>query len=54
MPLYEYKCPKCGHTFEKIKRTEQRYMEPCLKCGTLCKNSVGKIAHFEFKGVLAG
>lgn len=33
MPLYDYVCPKCEHTFEKLKSFDQRKdPEPCPVC----------------------
>lgn len=36
MPIYEYECPQHGK-FEKLKRLPTDAMEPCPKCGKLCK-----------------
>jgi putative FmdB family regulatory protein len=34
MPIYEYQCPKCQHTFEEwVKASECHGQEPCPKCG---------------------
>jgi len=34
MPTYNYKCSKCEHEFEKIKRIADRFWnEPCPNCG---------------------
>jgi len=30
MPLYEYKCLKCGKTYEAINRMSE--IEPCPRC----------------------
>jgi len=37
MPLYEYKCKKCGHRFEKIVKFSDPPAKKCPKCkkGTL-------------------
>ncbi len=36
MPIYEYSCPKCLHTFEEWIRSsdEADKDQPCPKCGT--------------------
>jgi putative FmdB family regulatory protein len=31
MPIYEYACPKCGHTFEKLQKFGDA-APPCPKC----------------------
>jgi len=33
MPLYEYKCNKCGAGFEVLVRNESDVPEKCPKCG---------------------
>ena len=34
MPLYEYRCPDCGETFEKIVRfSDADKMPVCPNCG---------------------
>lgn len=34
MPLYEYRCGKCGQQFESYKRlTEEKKEETCPACG---------------------
>ena len=32
MPIYEYKCLKCGHQFEVIQRFSDNPVEICPKC----------------------
>jgi putative FmdB family regulatory protein len=39
MPIYEYKCPYCGHIFE-VRRTKivnDRTVESCPKCKNVCR-----------------
>jgi len=36
MPLYNYKCTKCDHTFEQVHKMDDRKIpenEPCPACG---------------------
>ncbi len=34
MPLYEYRCPKCGELFEKLVRASEADRSVCCpKCG---------------------
>ena len=34
MPIYEYQCPQCQHTFEEwVKASESHGQELCPKCG---------------------
>jgi putative FmdB family regulatory protein len=38
MPIYEYRCEKCGHEFER----EQRITEPAVKRCPSCKSQKAK------------
>lgn len=41
MPVYDYKCKNCGHTFDKvlsISKRNQPESQPCPSCG---KHEVG-------------
>ena len=33
MPLYEYRCKKCQHTFEKIQKFSDPPVKKCPECG---------------------
>ncbi len=33
MPLYPYRCTKCGHRFEKIQKFGAKQEKVCPKCG---------------------
>ena len=33
MPIYEYECKRCGHTFEERRRVDNRYRISCQQCG---------------------
>ena len=51
MPLYEYKCTKCGHRFERI----QTYSAPDVKECPVCQGEVERlisapVAHFKGSG----
>jgi putative FmdB family regulatory protein len=51
MPLYEYRCTKCGHRFERI----QTYSAPDPKECPLCQGEVERlisapVAHFKGSG----
>ncbi len=34
MPLFEYRCEKCGARFEKLVMTSKRDEVICVKCGS--------------------
>ena len=43
MPVYEYHCPGCDKTFEKIVG-QQRDLMPCPVCGEQAKRKVSAFA----------
>jgi len=34
MPMFEYKCEKCGHTTEFLEKSSDRGKHHCEKCGS--------------------
>ncbi len=34
MPIFEYKCNKCGHTMEFLEKTRTAQKHTCPKCGS--------------------
>ena len=49
MPLYEYKCRKCGHRFEKIQRFSDPEIKKCPECGGKVEKLISAPA-VQFKG----
>jgi putative FmdB family regulatory protein len=49
LPLYEYKCQKCGHRFEKIESFSASITKKCPKCGATSERLLGAPA-IQFKG----
>ncbi len=49
MPLYEYKCVKCGHRFEKIENFGASETKKCPKCGGKAERQLAAPA-IQFKG----
>lgn len=49
MPLYEYKCVKCGHLFEKIESHSASTTKKCPKCGAKAPRQFAAPA-IQFKG----
>ncbi|MGH9757399.1 MAG: FmdB family zinc ribbon protein, partial [Candidatus Acidiferrales bacterium] len=49
LPLYEYKCIKCGHRIEKIEKVTARTTQKCLKCGGKAERMFAAPA-IQFKG----
>jgi putative FmdB family regulatory protein len=49
LPLYEYKCVKCGHLFEKIENLSASTRKKCPKCGGKAERQFAAPA-IQFKG----
>lgn len=49
VPIYEYRCDVCGHTFEVFQKISDPAVEACERCG----GAVNKVMHpvaIHFKG----
>jgi putative FmdB family regulatory protein len=49
MPLYEYKCLKCGSVFELLQKANDLPLKECLRCGSPAKKILSPPA-LQFKG----
>ena len=49
MPLYEYRCVKCGHRFEKIESVSASASKKCPRCGAKAERQLSAPA-IQFKG----
>jgi putative FmdB family regulatory protein len=49
LPLYEYKCEKCGNQFEKIENHSAPTTQKCAKCGGKAQRMISA-AGIQFKG----
>jgi putative FmdB family regulatory protein len=49
LPLYEYQCTKCKHTFEKIKKFSDPPEKKCPECGGKVEQLLSAPA-IQFKG----
>ena len=49
MPLYEYRCQKCGATIEKIQKFSDAPLTKCEKCGGKLEQVLSAPA-IQFKG----
>ena len=51
MPLYEYKCCKCAHIFEKIQKFSDKPEAACPECGSEGERQLSAPAvHFKGTG----
>lgn len=49
MPLYDYKCTKCGHIFEVEQKMMDELLKYCPKCKGAIKRLIGAVG-IVFKG----
>jgi putative FmdB family regulatory protein len=49
VPLYEYKCKKCKHRFEKIRKFSDRPFRKCPECGGPVEQLLSR-SSVQFKG----
>jgi putative FmdB family regulatory protein len=49
MPIYEYRCKRCGETVEVIQRAKDKPLEKCQKCGGALVKLICSPA-IQFKG----
>lgn len=49
MPLYEYECFLCGHSFERIQRVNDGSNTKCPECGGAVRRLLG-VPALQFKG----
>jgi putative FmdB family regulatory protein len=51
VPLYEYRCKKCKHRFEKIQKFSDRLIKKCPECGGPVERPLSAPAvHFKGSG----
>jgi len=49
LPLYEYKCVKCGHRFEKIESVSASETKKCPRCRSRAERQISS-SSIQFKG----
>ena len=49
MPIYEYRCLKCGHTLEKIQKVGDPLLTECPACHGPLEKLISTVA-VQFKG----
>ena len=50
MPTYQYRCPACGHEFEKFEKMSAPGRAKCPQCGKRAERQISGGAGFLFKG----
>lgn len=50
MPTYDYRCPSCGHVFEKVQKITSKARHKCPKCGKRAERMISSGVGLVFKG----
>jgi putative FmdB family regulatory protein len=50
MPTYAYRCPKCGHEFQKFQKMSDKTRPRCPKCKAKAERVITGGAGLVFKG----
>jgi putative FmdB family regulatory protein len=50
MPIYEYRCAKCGYQKEYLQRLSDAQLTKCPECGKKTFNKMVTAAGFQLKG----
>ena len=50
MPTYGYRCPKCGHEFDKFQKITDSTRAKCPECGTRAERLISGGGGVLFKG----
>jgi putative FmdB family regulatory protein len=50
MPIYEYRCEACGHTFETLQKVSDSPLMRCPACGKDALKKLVSASAFRLKG----
>ncbi|MCH9757229.1 MAG: zinc ribbon domain-containing protein [Gammaproteobacteria bacterium] len=50
MPIYEYQCNACHHTFDALQRMSDEPLKKCPECGQNTVDKLVSAAAFQLKG----
>ncbi len=50
MPTYAYRCPQCGHEYEKLQKISDKTRTKCPECGARGERLITGGAGLVFKG----
>ncbi len=50
MPTYAYRCPACGHEYDKLQKITDKTRAKCPECGTRGERMITGGAGLVFKG----
>lgn len=50
MPIYEYRCQNCGHSFEQLQKVTDKLLHTCPECGKKQLIKLISNTSFQLKG----
>jgi len=50
MPIYEYQCQECGHSFEALQKISDAQLTTCSKCHAQALKKLVSAAGFRLSG----
>lgn len=50
MPTYSYRCPECGHQYDRFQKITDESLAPCPECGVTGERVITGGAGLLFKG----
>ena len=50
MPIYEYRCKQCGHTFDKLQKMSDDALTNCPECQEETLDKLVSAPSFQLKG----
>jgi putative FmdB family regulatory protein len=50
MPIYEYECRQCGHTFDELQKISDAQLTDCPACGESSLRKLISAPNFRLKG----
>lgn len=53
MPLYDYKCTKCGHEFDGIAKADNSAEKTCPECEQPALKQISATNNIKFTGIRA-
>jgi putative FmdB family regulatory protein len=50
MPIFDYQCKKCGHSFDVLQKLSDPVLKKCPECGALKLQRLVSAPQFRLKG----
>lgn len=50
MPIFDYQCSKCGHTFDALQKLGEAALKKCPECGANALEKLLSTPAFQVKG----